>query len=66
MRLAAGLHPDLLGSHSTPPDIIDVIRGRGKEKGKERVENRGGRGWEKRTRMGIKGWEGEGRDGMLC
>ena len=28
MRLAAGLHPDLLSSYIAPPDLLAVITGR--------------------------------------
>ena len=39
MRLAAGLHPDMQGSCSVPPDSQAVIRGEKGGKGKERVGN---------------------------
>jgi len=39
MRLAAGLHPDPLGSYSASPDPIAVITEWGRD-GEEKVENR--------------------------
>jgi len=51
MRLAAGLHPDLLGSYIAPPDLLAVITGRegnvrkglgiGMRRGRERCEGVG-------------------------
>jgi len=48
MRLAAGLHPDLLDSYIAPPDLLAVITGRegnarkglgiGMRRGRERCE----------------------------
>jgi len=47
MRLAAGLHPDPLGSYSAPPDFLAVIKGGGREWE--------GKGWKL-------GWKRRGKD----
>ena len=46
MRSVAGLRPEPLGDYSAPPEILAVIRGRGKRESRERKGlgiGRGGR-----------------------
>jgi len=50
MRFAAGCCPEPLGSYSAPPDLLAVIRGGARGKGKERVGN---------SREGRKGGHGK-------